>query len=275
MPTSLKIYPYKMASKSSKALGRALDSRRIKVENSSYRYNPNDLIINWGNSQIPNWYTERAGTHTLNSIDSVRRASNKLRTNDAFLRKGISTPQLTRSNEDANRMLEEGKIVLGRDLIQGSGGRGITVYHPNENERVGEHKYYTCYIKKKREFRIHLGYNIINPDFNRSYPTTIFIQEKKRRSSETRNEENYNSYVRNYTNEWIFAHNDLDPLPYGMVELAQQSLVALGLHFGAVDIIYNAHQDRSYVLEVNTACGMEGETLTRYTNYFNQFLQGE
>jgi len=39
---------------------------------------------------------------------------------------------------------------------------------------------------------------------------------------------------------------------------------ALCLDFGAVDIIYNEHEDKYYVLEVNSAPGLEGTTLEKY-----------
>jgi len=46
----------------------------------------------------------------------------------------------------------------------------------------------------------------------------------------------------------------------------------LGLDFGAVDIIYNQKKDVSFVLEVNTAPGLEGSTLNEYVKEFNNAL---
>jgi D-alanine-D-alanine ligase-like ATP-grasp enzyme len=45
----------------------------------------------------------------------------------------------------------------------------------------------------------------------------------------------------------------------------------LGLDFGAVDMIYNAKRNTYYVLEVNTACGLAGETLNKYVEVFTMF----
>ena len=48
-------------------------------------------------------------------------------------------------------------------------------------------------------------------------------------------------------------------------EKRNAAIKALGLDFGAVDIIYNEAEDQHYVLEVNTAPGLEGTTLQKYT----------
>ena len=46
---------------------------------------------------------------------------------------------------------------------------------------------------------------------------------------------------------------------------------ALGLNFGAVDIIRDINNN-SFVLEVNTAPGLEGLTLINYTNAIKEYL---
>jgi glutathione synthase/RimK-type ligase-like ATP-grasp enzyme len=47
---------------------------------------------------------------------------------------------------------------------------------------------------------------------------------------------------------------------------------ALGLDFGAVDIIWNEREDKCYVLEVNTAPGLQGSTLENYANAIMEVL---
>ena len=51
--------------------------------------------------------------------------------------------------------------------------------------------------------------------------------------------------------------------------LAINAIRALHLDFGAVDIIYNERENQFYVLEVNTAPGLEGTTLQKYTESIN------
>ena len=52
---------------------------------------------------------------------------------------------------------------------------------------------------------------------------------------------------------------------------AQNAVEALGLDFGAVDIILGKN-GIWYVLEVNTACGLEGTTLEKYCEQFRKFI---
>lgn len=260
-----RIYPYKSGSASARILAEALGGRRIRLEGTSFRPNSDrHIVINWGNPRVPeDWNITSA--LMLNYPYEVGRAANKLQAFRRMRANDVRTPYHTTNLSEAQQWFRDGTIVLGRDLINGSGGRGITVYHPDEcnvND-IGEHRFYVPYIKKKREFRIHVGLELNNPD-----PQVIFIQEKKRRAAENRDNESYNSYIRNYSNEWVFAHNDLDPVPAGVITQAFRAVRALGLQFGAVDVVYNQHYDNAYVLEVNTACGLQGETINRYVSYF-------
>ena len=45
-----------------------------------------------------------------------------------------------------------------------------------------------------------------------------------------------------------------------------------GLTFGSVDVIYNEHRDKAYVLEVNTASGLSGETVDDYVKMFGRLM---
>ena len=74
-----------------------------------------------------------------------------------------------------------------------------------------------------------------------------------------------NAKVRNLANGWIYAKDNIVPLKEKATSLAIQSIEALGLDFGAVDLIYNEKYDTYYVLEINTAPGLTGTTLNNYT----------
>ena len=52
--------------------------------------------------------------------------------------------------------------------------------------------------------------------------------------------------------------------PTGLRDISRDAVTALGLEFGAVDIIYNDKSKKLFVLEVNTAPGIEGATVTKY-----------
>jgi hypothetical protein len=52
---------------------------------------------------------------------------------------------------------------------------------------------------------------------------------------------------------------------------ALRAVLALNLDFGAVDVIYNQHRDRAYVLEVNTAPGIAEYTTNVYAEHLRYF----
>jgi hypothetical protein len=51
-------------------------------------------------------------------------------------------------------------------------------------------------------------------------------------------------------------------------DCAVDAVASLGLDFGAVDVIYNEKNNAAYVLEVNTAPGLEGTTIQKYAEAF-------
>jgi glutathione synthase/RimK-type ligase-like ATP-grasp enzyme len=120
---------------------------------------------------------------------------------------------------------------------------------------------YTKYIKKNAEYRVHCG--LIDGHYH-----TIAVQQKRRSRDVPDDEVNWQ--VRNHHNGFIFARDNVT-LPVQALNASFEAFRASGLDFGAVDVIYNERQERAYVLEINTAPGLEGQTLTDYTNFFNQF----
>ena len=72
----------------------------------------------------------------------------------------------------------------------------------------------------------------------------------------------------------MFCRNNLEIA--NRDELVKQAVLACTisrLDFGAVDVIYNTHQNKYYVLEVNTAPGLEGQTVTIYANAILQHIE--
>ena len=250
------IYPYKMGSKSARALSSELKHRRAKRVRSDGKYRPykNHLIINWGNSSGPiSWGLGYGGW--LNSVISVAVASNKL---SAFRRLAVNDvpiPDFTTEVEEANEWLKNGHAVVCRRLLRASGGKGIHIIGPDDAGLV-QAPLYVKYIKKAEEYRVHV--------FNKK---VIDVQQKKARKGV----EEVNYKIRNHENGWVFCREEISP-PDEALSIAVDAVNALGLDFGAVDIIYNKHYDKCYVLEVNTAPGLEGSTLGKYVQAIEEML---
>ena len=243
-------WAYNNGSKSVDLLTEALGGRIIKHENSSYKYRAGDIVINWGFARPPS-----RGVPVINLPAAVQTATSKLATFVALEHVGISVPTHTRNKETAQAW---NCRCLGRDLDNGSQGRGITVYH--KGDRVGDHRFYVKYFKKEREFRIHVWADRV-----------IFEQEKLKKTDAG---DEYDKYIRSHFRGWCFAFGHLRerPVPADVRAAATASVRALGLTFGAVDIGWNAKEGPS-VFEVNTAPGLEETSLQAYITQIKGLLK--
>jgi glutathione synthase/RimK-type ligase-like ATP-grasp enzyme len=251
----IRIYPYKMGSRSATALRDELRSRGhdvLKVRPDG-RYSPRrgDLIINWGNSTIPEWMPPVMSAKLLQHFSSVKSAANKLLSFQALAEGDVPIPEFTTNEEKANEWLREGDgTVVARTVLTGHSGRGV---HINTIDTgLTQAPLYVKYIKKMHEFRVHV--------FNGQ---VIDIQQKKRRNGLEDEEVNYK--VRNLEGGWVFCREGVEA-PSPVLDCAIRAVDALNLHFGAVDVIWNEHYERAYVLEINTAPGLEGSTVHSYAD---------
>jgi len=242
MRSKVFLYPYG-PSNSARALARALGGRVLRRVNSTYRYRVGDKLINWGASRVP------IRGEVVNKPEAVAVASSKLASFKQFLDAGVTTVEFTRDQATASTWGAKRRVV-GRDLDRGSGGRGIRVY--DVGEPIGRHVFYTKYIRKQREFRFHVYQGRV-----------IRVLEKLKR----RGHDDANKFIRSHLNGWVFASNHLTerPAPAPLYDLAIRAVAALGLDFGGVDIGWN-ERTGGFVLEVNTAPGLEGTTVGAYAS---------
>lgn len=246
--TRVRIYPYNQGSRSARALADALNGRVLKTDGTSvYRQRQGDLVINWGASgAVP--FT------TLNPPAMVARAANKLAAFQVMQAAGVNVPAFwTRSGDIPQAAFDTGGVVC-RTILNGHSGRGI-VLADTEADLVPA-PLYTQYVKKQDEYRIH----IVNGE-------VIAVQRKARRMDV----ENPNWRIRNHGNGFAFVRDGVNP-PADVIEQARASIISLGLDFGGIDVIWNEHQQRAFVLECNTACGLEGQTVLDYANAFRRYL---
>jgi len=241
------IYPYREGSRTINSLAVNIPARKIKIKNSKFVGNKNKIVINWGCSDIDN--KQVAKCKVLNHPDDVNIASNKLFFFN-LLGQREWLPDWTQDKKEATSWLKDGSVVC-RTVLTGHSGVGIVVARSVE-EMANAHLY-TRYIKKKDEYRVHV--------FN---DAVIDVQRKARRADVP--DEEINWQVRSHNNGFIYMREGLERVPYldRLREMALETVERCSLDFGAVDIIYNESRDKAYVLEVNTAPGLEGTTLERY-----------
>ena len=245
-----RVYPYRAGSRGASALAAALGGRVLRLEGSSFSPRDGDTIINWGNTggmDIPH------GVTTYNFRTDLRVASNKLfffrRMRDAGFENVV--PPFWESRD---AIPDEAYPVVCRTVLAGHSGDGIVI--ADNAAGLVAASLYVKYMKKRDEYRIHVG--------RRNGQSIIISVQQKLRSREA---EVVDTRVRNHDNGYIFARNNVNP-PECVIENAKVALEACGLDFGAVDVIYNAHYGRAYVLEINTSPGLEGTTVEDYARFF-------
>lgn len=244
-----RLIPYHAASASARDLARTMGIFRLKKEGSSFRARPSDVIINWGNTTLTPryWRVLNLARHVANASDKVTCLSMLEGRLDH-----LAVPPFTTSIDAAREWFatDEGCVVVCRTLTRASSGRGI-VMAPLPDMIVPA-PLYTKYIKKISEYRVHVVGNAV-----------IDVQKKMRRTDIP--DEQVNWQVRSHSNGFIFGREGV-VLPDAVTADCVRCVNELGLDFGAVDVIFNAHQETYYVLEVNTAPGLTGTTLVNYAN---------
>lgn len=213
----------------------------------NYRPRPKDTQINWGASKQPTW----AHAGMQNQPVRVAHSSNKIDAFHILHNGGVRIPTFTGDAGVAQQWLGHGDTVIERHVLNGSGGDGIIIAPPG-GARVGQAPLYTKYIKKKNEYRIHV--------FN----GRIIDQQEKRRRRDLP-DDNRQTLIRNLANGYVFCHDNVNP-DQDVHDQALAAVRALGLDFGAVDVIWNERRHEAYVLEVNTMPGLEGQTVQAYKN---------
>lgn len=227
---------------------------KILHERTRYRYRAGDVVLNWGR---PERRVPMTFSYNLNPPTSVFNASNKVRTFQRLQEAGVNIPEWTTDREVARGWWNEGATVLARHLTSGNSGRGIEIIEP-ESGGISRAPLYTKYVKKQSEFRVHV--------FN---GLAIDVQEKRKVRDYPGD---INTKIRSHDNGWVFCREDVN-LPEEGRQEAVKAVRALNLDFGAVDLIWNRRRNMYYVLEVNTAPGLEGESIPLYGNAFLNYAR--
>lgn len=234
-------------------IGKGKDSRNLANLLGCKRFNRNaDVIIRYGNIR------EGFEGITINSIEAIKRTRNKLIALTILSNEGISTPEFHKRGE----LEGSNGIWFGRETFHKKGkdiviceqkDDGIEILNNVSAEKI---THLTKYIPVDREYRVHvMGNEVIQvcikiPDDN--------THEK--------------DMIRNLEHGWHFAEcNDWVNMYKKMKQMAIDSVNILGLDFGAVDIILGK-DGKYYVLEVNTAPGLDNKRLELYVENLTKLI---
>ena len=223
-------------SKSAKVLAEYLEVKRIKVTGSRFRPTNGDVVVNWG---IPR--QQLANVRYLNPLDAVKRASNKLLALQHLHGAGVPVPDFCSNAID----IRNGNTYYARKTLNGHSGEGIEVFTATAGELYPSAPLYVKALEKKREYRV----IVVNGQ--------AVDTKSKRKKRDFEGERD--GHVWNCSNGYIFARH-VGTYPDRLNEIAIDATHSLGLCYGAVDIVLDT-ENNLYVLEINTAFGLEGQTI--------------
>ena len=254
-----------MGSRAAKALKNALQQKLdIPVHlfrKNSLHYQPRwtDYVINWGCSTEWPWINNTSKNGNQICVNKLSFFEQVTAFNQVNTTKTVNIPKWTDDWEDIETDLKNPTLWFARTILNGHSGNGIIPFY--DNEPIPHAPLYVQYKKKRHEYRVHF--------FKNGHGYTILdISQKKKRIGF----ENVNTKVRNHKNGWVYARENI----YEPQDLKQQALnaaLASRLDFGAVDLIWNEKENKCYVLEVNSAPGIEGTTLQKYVEAFVKDIQ--
>lgn len=193
-----------------------------------------DYIVRWGSRRSVRY---RPREDVINSRSSLRGNTNKLQSLRTLEDAGVTVPPFSTNPNDLEWPL------LGRET-EHARGSDINLILQQRDVDLTDNDFYVKYIPTKLEYRMHVANG------------EVFKVHEKRLRHEAEN----HPYIRNHQNGWVFVDPRRREPDH---DLAVEALDALGLDFGAVDVI-RGEDDVEYVLEVNSAPSLDEANLRRY-----------
>lgn len=215
-----------------------------------------EILIRWG-SRV------RVGSPplVLNKSSAIKRARDKVCTLQLLAEQGIPHVPFFLTWEEALTAGGDG-FILGRTR-SGMQGSGIYVYDPSQilggeyaAEPYFQHEWYSLYQKPTREVRLH----VVGNEVVRVQGKYLDVPGDMR-----------NAFVRNYANGYRFRAPREDVL-FPRKEAAIEAVKALGLDFGAVDMLLMGNHLDAPILEINTAPACSPLTVSAYARALERKL---
>lgn len=170
-----------------------------------------------------------------------------------FQEQGLSALEFTTDSAVAKQWVDSGDTVFGRRLLNASCGAGIIVFEPNGNVGGAPNNcpVYTRYKKKKREFRVHIYKDQV-----------VAVTEKRKRAGF---EGERDTKIRNLANGYVFCQT-VENEPAGLRALALAASRVTQSDFKGVDVGFNERNNDLFVIEVNSAPGIQGSNVDAYVS---------
>jgi len=218
-----------------------------------------EFLICWGN-RLPllKLSTQRrinrliSEGRCLNNPMILQGAKNKYVASKTMFNNGVRTPMTCSPNEIVNKIFygEMKFPVIGRKFHHQAGNCFHLCKDGREAiEAMNSVEYFVQMIPNQKEYRIHV---FMGECIGISKKVEDYDYEGERQE-----------YCRSHLKGWRFANKRMRDRYMPMVEEAKKAVSALGLDFGAADIVIN-EDGKPWVVEVNSGPGMIGRNMERY-----------
>ena len=210
----------------------------------------------------------------LNGREMVRACANKKSARQAFLEQGVPAPKLFLRGRDVP---ESDLPVVGRTSYHKK-GKGFWFCKTLSQVQKAVDKgatHFLSFIPNTREYRVHtfvkakaFGKEKRGPD---SY-VSVKLSEKVWQGDQ---KPDPNEPQKNHAFGWTFLghqnrrEEELDVVRYA----AKQAIAALGVDFGAVDVMYKVRTKQPFVLEVNSTPSLSDATADTCEVYAKRILK--
>lgn len=217
-----------------------------------------DVFVNWGGYRdvAARYNLATDAENTVGYLDgNAWRATNKLGFFTLCQQHDIPSPEFTTDHAVARSwQANDGRVVV-RQTLRGHSGQGIIIVNPGQT--IPDAPLYTKYTPRTNEYRVHIVCGNI-----------VDIQRKVRVREVP--DENVNWEVRNLAGGFAYGREDLqldrrhlEQISVIIDKMKRNNMLS---DFAAVDLIRSAQGGNMLALEVNSAPGLTGTTLERYTD---------
>ena len=204
--------------------------------------------------------SQRLGYKILRSVKRNEKKENivygdqrdKLTQYKYFRDNELNFPEFTESKKLAQILMHGNKQpIVCRTLLRAKSGKGIVI--ADTVEQLVDAPVYVIYQKKTNEYRVNLFKGEV-----------VCIREKRLRKGYEK-PEGRDGRVRSHDNGYVFCE-PLEALPEEVIAMAKAAAKMTSSDIVGVDIAFHKPTNYWFMLEVNSAPGMEGKTIEQYAD---------
>ena len=193
----------------------------------------------------------------INKIEDICAASQKLIALKILNEYGVGIPKIF---EKPFQPVYDVPILFRKNRHHAGNDSPLFLEKNTEIQPIHQEYHYALeYIKNAYEYRVHV------------FRGSVIRVQKKMRISDVEND----PFIRSANRGWVLRQSKRAGIPDTVIEQSVMAVSCIGLDFGSVDILYKRGYDKTYVLEINTAPGLNEWGIAAYVEAIMQWDRGE